>query len=164
MSYRTLSFYVNLIKECELKNGGSQMYKASAVVIGIIIAIMVTFNGVLASYTGPYVSLLIIHIVGLIAVIIILILKKESFKLPSNIPIYLFSGGLIGVLMVFLNNLCFNSIGASLTLSLGVFGQLILACFIDHYGLFGLDIYKFKKKKIIGFSIVLLGLVTMIIY
>ncbi len=67
-------------------------------------------------------------------------------------------------MVVFLNNLCFNSIGASLTLSLGIFGQLVLASFIDHYGLFGLDIYKFKKKKFVGFFIILLGLITMIIY
>lgn len=140
------------------------MYKASAVFIGILVAIMVTFNGVLANYTGQYVSILIIHTVGLIALIIILILKKEKFKLQKNLPVYLFSGGLIGVFVVFLNNLCFNYLGASLTLSLGIFGQLLLACFIDHYGLFGLNIYKFKKKKTIGFFIISLGLVTMILY
>lgn len=140
------------------------MYKASAVFIGILIAIMVTFNGVLSNYTDQYISILIIHIVGLIGVITILIFKKEKFKLPKNIPLYLFGGGFIGVFMVFLNNLCFNSLGASLTLSLGIFGQLVLACFIDHFGLFDLDIYKFKKKKVIGFVIILSGLVTMIIY
>ncbi|MBB6714574.1 DMT family transporter [Clostridium gasigenes] len=140
------------------------MYKSYAVFIGLLITIMVTFNGALAKYTNQYVAILIIHMVGLISLIIILILKREKFKLKKNIPIYLFSAGSIGVFVVFLNNLCFNSLGASLTLSLGVFGQLVLASLIDHYGLFGLDIYKFKKKKIIGFSIILLGLVTMIIY
>ncbi|MGK0466615.1 DMT family transporter [Clostridium sp.] len=140
------------------------MYKASAVIIGLLITIMVTFNGILSTYTDSYQSLLIIHIMGLITVIIILITKKQTLKVSKNIPIYLFSGGLIGVLVVFLNNLCFNALGASLTLSLGVFGQLILASFIDHYGLFGLDIYKFKRKKITGFCIILLGLVAMIYY
>lgn len=140
------------------------MYRAAAVFIGILIAIMVTFNGVLANYTDQYVSILIIHIVGLISVIIVLMIKKEKVKIHKNIPFYFFTAGLIGVIIVFLNNLCFNSIGASLTLSLGIFGQLVLACFIDHYGLFGLDVYKFKKKKIVGFSIILLGLFAMIIY
>jgi transporter family-2 protein len=140
------------------------MYKVSAIVIGLLIAIMVTFNGVLANYTNEYVSILIIHIVGLVAIITILIWKREKLRLKKNLPFYLFSGGAIGVFVVFLNNLCFNTLGASLTLSLGIFGQLVLACFIDHYGLFGLNMYKFKKKKIIGFSIVLLGLITMILY
>jgi len=144
------------------------MYKASAIFIGILIAIMVSFNGVLSNYTDQYVSILIIHIVGLIVVVAVLIFKKEKFKLskdiPSkDIPLYLFSGGFIGVFMVFLSNLCFNLLGASLTLSLSIFGQLILACFIDHYGLFGLNMYKFRKKKIIGFFIILTGLVTMIV-
>ncbi|MBU3144273.1 DMT family transporter [Clostridium sp. CF012] len=140
------------------------MYKAAAVLIGILIAIMVTFNGVLANYTDQYKSILIIHVVGLIVLIIILLLKKEKLKFKKDIPIYLFSGGLIGVFVVFLNNVCFNSLGASLTLSLGIFGQLVLACFIDHYGLFGLNIYKFNKKKVIGFIIILSGLITMIRY
>lgn len=140
------------------------MYKVSAVLIGILIAIMVTFNGVLANYTDQYKSILIIHLVGLIVLIIILLFKKEKLKIKKDIPIYLFTGGLIGVFVVFLNNLCFNFLGASLTLSLGIFGQLVLACFIDHYGLFGLSIYKFNKKKIIGFFIILSGLITMIKY
>jgi len=140
------------------------MYKISAVVIGILIAIMVSFNGVLSNYTDQYISILIIHIVGLIGVTTILIFKREKINIPKNIPLYLFSGGFLGVFMVFLNNLCFNLIGASLTLSLGIFGQLVLASFIDHFGLFGLDVYKFKKKKVIGFIIILFGLVTMIIY
>ena len=140
------------------------MYKSSAVIIGILIAIMVTFNGILANYTDQYKSILIIHLVGLIVLIIILLLKKEKLKFKKGIPIYLFAGGLIGVFVVFLNNLCFNSLGASLTLSLGIFGQLVLACFIDHYGLFGLNIYKFNKKKIIGFFIILSWLITMIRY
>ena len=140
------------------------MYKAAAVLIGILIAIMVTFNGVLANYTDQYKSILIIHVVGLIVLIIILLLKKEKLKFKKDIPIYLFSGGLIGVFVVFLNNACFNTLGASLTLSLGIFGQLVLACFIDHYGLFGLNIYKFNKKKIVGFFIILSGLIAMIRY
>ncbi len=56
------------------------MYRSAAVFIGILIAIMVTFNGVLANYTDQYVSILIIHIVGLISLIIILILKKQKFN------------------------------------------------------------------------------------
>lgn len=140
------------------------MYKTYAIFIGIVIAIMVSFNGILSRDTDQYVSILIIHLVGLIVVIAILLFKRERFSLPRNIPLYLLSAGFIGVFTVFLNNLCFNSLGASLTLSLGIFGQLVFASFIDHYGLFDLEVYKFKKKKIIGFLIILSGLVTMIYF
>ena len=63
------------------------MYKISAVFIGILIAIMVTFNGLLVNYTNQYRSILIIHIIGLMAITITLILRTEKFKLTKNIPI-----------------------------------------------------------------------------
>jgi len=140
------------------------MYKASAVFIGILIAIMVTFNGVLAKNTDQYVSILIIHIVGLITVTALLFIKRESIRFNEKMPVYMFSGGAIGVLLVLLNNLCFSKLGVSLTLSLGVFGQLILSIIIDHFGLLGMNTYKFNKKKIIGISIMLIGIAIMTVY
>ncbi|NLK43666.1 MAG: EamA-like transporter family protein, partial [Tissierellia bacterium] len=62
------------------------------------------------------------------------------------------------------NNICFSNLGASLTLSLGVFGQLLLSSVIDHFGLMGMDVYKFQPKKLIGFSIILIGIVIMTVY
>lgn len=140
------------------------MYRFYAVFIGVLITIMVTFNGILDSYLGTYFTVLVIHIVGLTAVTTILLLRKEKLVFKKGIPLYLYSGGGIGILLVIFNNICFSSLGVSLTLSLGVFGQLLLSCIIDHFGLLGMDIYKFKKKKLIGFTIILIGIIVMTIY
>ena len=140
------------------------MYKFAAVFIGLLISIMITFNGILDSYSGNYLSILIIHIVGLVTVILTLVIKREKIIFNEKIPVYMFSGGAIGVLLVLLNNLCFGSLGVSLTLALGVFGQLVLSIIIDHFGLLGMDIYKFDKKKIMGFAIMLIGIVVMTVY
>ncbi|HAG44574.1 MAG TPA: hypothetical protein DCL31_16185, partial [Clostridium sp.] len=72
--------------------------------------------------------------------------------------------GAIGVLMGLLSNISFTHLGASLTLSLTVFGQLVVSCFIDHFGLLGMNTYKFQNKKIIGFIIISIGIVVMAIY
>jgi bacterial/archaeal transporter family-2 protein len=140
------------------------MYKFAAVFIGFLISIMVTFNGTLDGYTGNYLSILIIHIVGLITVMLTLIIRREKLIFNEKLPLYIFSGGAIGVLLVLLNNLCFGSLGVSLTLALGVFGQLVLSIIIDNFGLFGMDMYKFNKKKLIGFAIMLIGIVVMTVY
>jgi bacterial/archaeal transporter family-2 protein len=140
------------------------MYQIYAVFIGLLITVMVTFNGILDSYLSSYFSLFVIHTVGLVTLIVILIVKKEKLKIKRGIPAYLFSGGAIGVVMVFLNNLCFAELGASLTLALGVLGQLVLAAFIDHFGLLHMSIYKFQKRKLIGFGIILVGIIVMTIY
>lgn len=134
-----------------------------AILIGVLITVMVSFNGILNSYLSSYFSLLVIHVVGLITLTIILAAKREKLVLKKNIPFYLFSGGAIGVIMVFLNNLCYVKLGASLTLALGVFGQLLVAALIDHFGLFYMKVYKFQKKKLIGFGIILAGIIVMTI-
>ncbi|WMM24980.1 DMT family transporter [Tissierella sp. MB52-C2] len=140
------------------------MYRFYAIFIGVLITIMVTFNGTLDSYLGNYLSILVIHIVGLTAILGILIFKKIKPVFKKEVPLYLYSGGAIGVLLVLANNISFSALGASLTLALGVFGQLILSSAIDHYGLMGMDTYKFHKKKIVGFGIILVGIIIMTIY
>ncbi|MBU5438839.1 DMT family transporter [Tissierella sp. MSJ-40] len=140
------------------------MYRVYAVFIGILISIMLTFNGVLDGYLGNYLSVLLIHLCGLITVTIILISKRQKIVLNRQVPFYLYSGGAIGVLLVLVNNICFSSLGVALTSSLGVFGQLMLSCVIDHFGIIGMDVYKFEKKKLIGFTIILAGIIVMTIY
>lgn len=140
------------------------MYKLFAVFSGILIALMVTFNGSLSNNIGDYSSLIIIHLVGLITITCILIVQKVSIPELQDIPIYLFSAGAIGVFMVFSNNICFNYLGVSLTLVLGLSGQSIASCIIDHFGLFGMEVSKFQKEKLLGFILIFIGIISMVIY
>ena len=140
------------------------MNKLSAVFIGVLISIMISFNGVLSGSIGNYPAVVVIHIVGIILVSAILILKKQKISFKEHIPFYLFTGGAIGVVMTIFNNLCVNALGVSLTLSIGLFGQSVAATIIDHFGLLGMETHKLKPKKIIGFSIVLCGIIIMTIY
>jgi transporter family-2 protein len=140
------------------------MYKLSAVIIGLLIAIMVTFNGFLAKHIDDYLSVLIIHIVGLLTVSLILIIRKKKFNLKERFPLYLLSGGAVGVFLTLFNTVCFKHMGVSLTLSLGLLGQSIASGVIDHFGLLGMDIYRFRKEKVIGFILIFAGIVVMLIY
>ncbi|NLK44611.1 MAG: EamA-like transporter family protein, partial [Tissierellia bacterium] len=69
------------------------MYKFYAILIGVLITIMVTFNGILESHIGNYLAVLIIHIVGLTSISLILIMKREKPVFKKGIPYYLYSGG-----------------------------------------------------------------------
>lgn len=137
------------------------MYNFFAVLIGGLIGVMLTLNGLLEGRFGVFISLAIIHLVGLFVVIILMLIKKEKLFKTKNIPLYLFSGGAIGVLLTFINILTIKEIGVALTSSIAVFGQLVFSSLIDNYGWFGMEKYIFNKKKLIGFSIILIGLVVM---
>lgn len=137
------------------------MYKVSAIGIGMMIAIMVFFNGTLNMHLDSFTAGVFIHIVGIVVVGAVLMIKREKNRLDRSIPLHLMSGGLYGVLLVVFNSYCFIKIGATLTLTLGLFGQMLFSAAVDHFGLLGMNRHELNPKKLIGFGIVSLGVVIM---
>lgn len=140
------------------------MYKTTTAFIGVLIAVMVSFNGVLAGYTSSMFSVLVVHAVGLSAVGIIVLCKKESTGASGKIPVYFFCAGAIGVLLTYFNNVCLGALGISLTLALGLVGQSILSCIIDHWGLLGIQTSRFSSKKLVGFALIFIGAAVMALF
>ena len=137
------------------------MYNILALVIGALISIMISFNSGLEGYVGSTYSVVIIHTVGLIAILIVAAFKKEKMVIKEAIPFYLFLGGIFGVMLTLVNVITIGSIGVALTTALAVFGQLVFSSLVDHFGLFGLTKYEFNPKKLVGLLIVFVGLVIM---
>jgi bacterial/archaeal transporter family-2 protein len=137
------------------------MYKLFAAGIGSLITIMIMINSVFAAKLGNILSILIIHLVGLfVSSGLVLMLKNPKPKKP--VPLYLYTSGIIGVFLLFSNNFCFQILGASLTLALGILGQSLGAIFIDTTGFLGMEKHPFYYKKLIGISIMIAGVFLMI--
>ncbi|MEG0180856.1 MAG: DMT family transporter [Peptostreptococcaceae bacterium] len=130
---------------------------------GALLALMVSLNGTVGQASGNYASSVIIHVIGLLGIIVVLIITKSKIKDLKNIPFYMYFGGLIGVLTVIFSNSSFSKLGVSLTSALCLLGQLITSIIIDHFGYFDFPVVKFNKKKIIGLSIIILGIFLMTI-
>ncbi|WP_454053046.1 DMT family transporter [Clostridium sp. Marseille-Q7071] len=139
------------------------MYKNLALINGAILAIMIFLNGMLANITGPYMSTLIFHIIGFILIIIISIIKKNRLSNLKKLPLMFFLPGILSVITILLNNISIPKIGLTLTIGITLFGQLVMSSLVEHFGLFGMPVNKFKKEKILGFSIISLGIIVMII-
>lgn len=78
-----------------------------------------------------------------------------------NIPFWVYSGGLIGILSVLFSNYSVPTLGVSLSVAISLFGQSIASILIDHYGFFSVPVNRFQPKKLIGFAIIFLGIVLM---
>lgn len=137
------------------------MYKMMATLDGVLIALMVVFNGLLASRTGNSQSLIIIHVVGLLGTTLLLIGSRNRLKSIKGIPLYLFIAGALGIFNVLFNNISFLKLGATLTLCLNLLGQLIASMIIDHFGLLGQQVNKINSTKLLGISIMILGILSM---
>jgi bacterial/archaeal transporter family-2 protein len=134
-----------------------------SVFTGSLLALMLSLNGRVGEASGNYTSSVIIHTIGLIGILAVLIITKSKIKNLKGIPFYMYLGGLIGVLTVIFSNASFLKLGVSLTSALCLFGQLITSIIIDHFGYFDFPVVKFNKKKIIGLTIIILGIFLMTI-
>ena len=141
--------------------GDTIMYYFLSIFIGILVTIMVVFNGELTSLYGVYISTAIIHLVGLLFVSILCLIKKTPL-LIKRIPILLYTGGALGVITVYFNNLAFDKISVSAILALSLLGQAITSIIIDNYGYFNMPKQAFNKKKYISISFLIIGIVFML--
>ena len=137
------------------------MYNFLSLLIGILIAVMVAFNGELSGNIGNYSSLVVIHIIGFITLLIIMIYKKIKIPFKMTLPFWLYSAGIISVGTILINNITYSKIGVSLPVALGLLGQSLTSLLFDHYGFLGMPKIKFNKKKIIGIIIIIIGLCIM---
>ena len=137
------------------------MYQASAMAIGTLITLMLFANGSLQTAFGASRSLVIIHATGTLAVLVYLMARRASFKTTEKIKPYLYLSGVMGVLLVFFNITTVSSIGLTLTIALGLVGQIIASSVVDHYGLFALEKRRWNMKKLSGFALIAAGIAVM---
>lgn len=137
------------------------MYPTSAMAIGVLISLMLFANGSLQMAFGSTLSIIIIHALGTVVLVFLLFFKRASFATTEKINPSLYFAGALGVVLVFLNNSTIASIGLTMTIALGIVGQLIASSFIDHYGLFDLEKRRANPKKIAGFVLISAGIAVM---
>ena len=132
-----------------------------SIVSGAFISVMLVQNGGLAEQFGNYRSSVIVHIVGLTCILLWMFLRREKFRWDKTTPPAYYLGGVLGVITVVTSNLCFFSLGVSLTLALGLFGQCLFGGIVDHFGLFGLPMVPFRKQHLISFGFIISGIAIM---
>jgi len=129
--------------------------------MGILISVLVAFNGGLTERYGVYLATVIIHIVGLIVIAFIVIIKRDKVFAKRH-AWFLYLGGIAGVATTIFNNVAFGRISVSAILALALFGQNVAGIVVDQYGILGMPKHEFSKHKLIGLAIVLIGIASMI--
>jgi bacterial/archaeal transporter family-2 protein len=137
------------------------MYSILSALIGALTAVMISLNGELANRIGNYASSSVIHLTGLILVALILLLTRAKPPFQKAIPPLLLSGGALGFLTVVCANIGFMRLGVSLTVSLGLLGQIVSALAIDRFGWLGAPVVSFNRKKITSLGLIVAGIAVM---
>ena len=136
------------------------MHILFAPLVGVLITVMNVINSAFAARVGSYLSVLVIHLAGLLAVSLVLIFRKEAGGGPK-VPFYLYGGGFVGVGTVFACNAAFSNLGASLAVALALFGQMTASIVVDSTGFLGRPRYPVSVRNLPGLALCLAGIAVM---
>jgi len=125
---------------------------AGAALVGVCVALEPTVNSGLGRIVTPRLAALHSFILGTLIILLINILSG-GFKEYRNItkaPPYLWIGGALGVVVVYLGARVTPVIGVASTISIMVAVQLVTSVAIDSMGLFGVTKVPLDWSKIAG--------------
>lgn len=130
---------------------------------GVVVTVMIIFNGQLSAATGVYLSTVLIHLIGLITFMVMMLMKKEKISLKKQAPLLLYTGGVVGVFTVLFNVMTLSSVGAALLTALGLLGQMITSVILEKQGWLGSIKKEITGTKLLSILIVSIGIGVMML-
>jgi len=129
------------------------------VVVGLAIAAQTQFAGVLGQHVGVMESVFIIHLGGLVAAgVYLLVIGGGNLGAWRAAPWYvLLFGGLLGVVIVGGYAYVIPKIGLAPAITIAVASQLIFSAILSHYGVLGALQQPLTVSRIAGILVLLVG-------
>lgn len=145
-----------------LKRYGDLVEVLLALTAGVVLALMIDWNSLLARHSSPLFASWVAHGVGALASLLLVVAWRRARPVASQPdgpsvrwPLWIYFGGVPGALTVLLAAVTVNGpLGFSGTLALMLAGQMIFGVAADQFGLLGLE-----RRPITGRGLVALGLV-----
>ncbi|WP_082761247.1 DMT family transporter [Clostridium sp. ATCC 25772] len=128
-----------------------------AIIGGVLTTLSMVINSSLGKRIGVLQSTLINYIVGLLCSMIVLLIVGSNVELSTvefnNIPIFVFCGGIIGVVIVYTSNIIIPKIPVVYSMLLLFIGQILAGIIIDF-----LINKEIEINKILGAMVVTIGI------
>lgn len=122
------------------------MYDLLSLLTGILIAVMASINGHLSARYGIFTAAVIIHFIGSLFAWSIRLAHHDRRSLWNHKPLWLYLGGVIGVLTTVFTNAAYGHISLTGIIALELLGQEIMSLAIDTFGLFCMKKQEFRKS------------------
>lgn len=125
---------------------------------GVAVGIQAPLSSIISQRLGILESVFIIHMGGAIVALAPLIYYGGG-KLGQwrSLPWYALCAGIFGLVVIFCMSYMIPRIGVATALILLLAGQLIIGTMLDHYGWLGAVQRPLDITRIIGLSVVLIG-------
>jgi transporter family-2 protein len=129
-----------------------------AAIGGCAVALQGQFMGLLDKGVGTSAGLFINYGSGaLIAGIVLLMLQGGNLKAWNAMPWYTLTAGILGVLIVAAIGYSVPRLGLSVTFTIVVAAQFIMAMLLDHFGWLGASMRPLAPLRLAGAGALILG-------
>ncbi|MDK4310541.1 DMT family transporter [Corynebacterium accolens] len=136
------------------------------ILAGLVLPIQTLVNTRLRASTGtPFSSSMISFAVGTVTLLIVATAVtggNYGIAQAFNEPLWIWFGGLLGVVALTGNILLYPHLGAVQTVVLPIAGQVIMGLIVDHFGLFESPQSSLTAVRAIGAIIVLIGVIAVV--
>jgi transporter family-2 protein len=134
-----------------------------AVLAGAGLAFQAVINTRLSLALGsPLWATVVQVLIGLLLLAVWLGVARQplpSFAGAARLPLWVWTGGLLGTAYVVTVIVVTRPLGAALMVASVIVGQVVAAMIIDHYGWFGAPVHRMSMLRVVGALLVLLGVV-----
>jgi transporter family-2 protein len=127
---------------------------------GVAGAIQAAVMGELGERAGVFPALAFSGIVAAVVGVAGLLVVKQSLQgigNPTRQPVWLWSGGALGFVVVLAITVSTPRIGVTATIGILIALNLAVAGIIDHYGLFGFDRTPLTPPRVVGIVLLAAG-------
>lgn len=130
-----------------------------SILAGIMVSLQGIFNTRASEHIGLWQANTLVHGTGFILAFIILIsLNQVNLSAIKNVEPHYLLGGVFGVIIVFSVMIGISSLGASYSITILIVTQIIANALINYFGIFGEHIIVFSWPKILGLSLMIVGI------
>ena len=129
--------------------------------LGVSLAVQPAINSQLSKHTGALGAAFVSLTGSALAVGLVLLASGNAPRLSgigSVSPVYL-TGGLMGAFNVTIALFAISRIGAGGVVAVSITSQLIVAATLDHFGLLGLEQTELTPATVLGFLLLVAGVV-----
>lgn len=128
-------------------------------IAGVGIPFMASMNAGLGTrLSNPVQAVFILSLTAtFLSGFVLMIMGPAPLSMVSEVPFTYFLGGALFILYIFSITIATPRIGLGNAVFFVLLGQLIAAAYIDHYGILGAPISSISTKRMIGISLMVLG-------
>lgn len=137
------------------------LFVVFAAVVGTLLPTQAGINAQLAKHLGhPLLAALVSFVVGTIALLIctfVLHTPLPTFSRVMQAPLYLWIGGLLGVIYLTATIILSPLLGAATMIGLIIAGQMLASIALDHFGLVGFPVHPLSLWRAVGAILLISG-------